>query len=212
MKRLTTDQKKKLSRFFKHPLFITLIGTLVASAVIPWIAGRANETAVVARARIELALETVNTSSSVNAILNRIKTEFESYEDDSLRATPDDYRKRRDELHHRIYALHSDLDDVAWWWPWRISYRARVLKLISSKEFESTQKEITRYNENVVATLRELKPAWAAYLSDDPSTQRPVELIMPSLKNNLDALQKQRDELVRKIAAILEGEQRNEKH
>jgi hypothetical protein len=140
-----------------------------------------------------------------------MKTEFESFEDDSLRAAPEEYRKRRDELHHRIYSLHSNLDDVAWWWLWKISYRAHVLELITAKEFESTQVEIAEYNKNVVKTLRTFKPAWTAYLSDDPATQRPVELIMPSFKRDLDVLQEQRDELVRKIATILEGGHHQEK-
>lgn len=134
MKPLSDSTKKKIAKFFKHPLFVALVGTLLASAFIPWIVGRSNKEAAFARARIDQSIEMMNASNSVNVILNKMKSVFENFENDSLSCPPDEYAKRRDELRHEIYALHQELNEVAWWWPWNILYRAQALQLIEDKD------------------------------------------------------------------------------
>src|SRR5438132_4916379 len=93
----------RVDRFFRHPLTLSIIGALLGSLLIPWVAGRANKQAVLAETRVKQAVEIMTMSNSVNVMLNKIATEFENFEHDSLStALPEDYRKRRDELRPRI--------------------------------------------------------------------------------------------------------------
>src|SRR5437588_12753899 len=108
MKPLSPSTKQNISGFLKHPLLITVIGTVVASAIIPGIVGRSNARAVRAKARIDQAIEVMNASNTVDMHLHKMKTAFEAFEKDALTASPEDYQKRRDELRTRIYSIHSD--------------------------------------------------------------------------------------------------------
>ena len=74
----------KVDRFFRHPLTLSIVGALLGSLLIPWVAGRANKQAVLAETRVKQAIEMMATSNSVNVMLNKLKTEFESFEKDSL--------------------------------------------------------------------------------------------------------------------------------
>src|SRR4030095_7082911 len=74
----------KVDRFFRHPLTLSIVGALLGSLLIPWVAGRANKQAVLAETRVKQAVEIMTTSNSVNVMLNKLKTEFESFEKDSL--------------------------------------------------------------------------------------------------------------------------------
>src|SRR5205823_7926315 len=89
----------RVDRFFRHPLTLSIIGAILGSLLIPWVAGRANKQAVLEETRVKQAVEIMTTANSVNVMLNKLNTEFESFEKDSLStASQDDYRKRRDEL------------------------------------------------------------------------------------------------------------------
>lgn len=175
----------------------------MASAVIPWIVGRSNQSALLAKARVDQALELIDTPSSVNVILNKMKAAFETFEKDSMRGIPDDYRKRRDELRQRIYALRNDLDGIAWWWAWSISYRSRVLKLISNDDFNRLTAMIHNYTDNLVQTSAVLDEPWRIYIPDDHPTP-PAKPIMDGLAKRLSDLQGQREELVRQMSAIFQ--------
>src|SRR4030095_17038037 len=106
----------KVDRFFRHPRTASFVGCLLGSLLIPWVAGRANKQAVLAETRVKQAIEIMTTSNSVNVMLNKLKTEFESFEKDSLSsASQEDYRKRRDELRQRIYSLYAEFNSIGWW-------------------------------------------------------------------------------------------------
>lgn len=205
MKPLSAKTKEKISQFFKHPLLITLLGTAVASWVIPGIVGRSNIEAARAKARIDQALEVMNASNSVNTHLHKIKTAFETFEKDSLSASPQDYQPRREELRKQIYSIHSDFDSIAWSWTWSVSYRARVLKLVSEKEFEELQVQAGKYDKNLTATSLEFDKAWHSYLPATTSAPKPAAgPIMPGIEKSLRDLQSERDEIVRKMAGVFQ--------
>ena len=114
-----STQVNKIDLFFRHPLTLSVIGALLGSMLIPWVAGRANKQAVLAETRVKQAIDIMATSNSVNVMLNKLKTGFESFEKDSLStASPEEYQKRREELRRQIYALYADFNSVGWWWTW----------------------------------------------------------------------------------------------
>src|ERR1043165_4725572 len=189
----------------KHPLFITLFSAFVASWVIPGIVGTSNVRAARAKARIDQALEVINTANSVDAHLHKMKTAFEAFEKDSLKASPEDYQKLREELRSRIYSVYSDFDGVAWSWVGTISYRALVLKLISPNEYETLKSLADKYAGNLVANCQEFDKPWSTYLLADASKPKPTTgAIMPGLDKPLRDLQSERDDLVRKMAEVFQ--------
>ena len=199
----------RVDRFFKHPLTLSIIGALLGSLLIPWVAGRANRQAVLAETRVKQAIEMMTTSNSVNVMLNRLKTEFESFEKDSLSTiSQEDYRKRRDELRQRIYPLYADFNSAGWWWTWNAYNQARILRLLGPKALEQMKADIMKYDSNLQQTVHLLDGPWHAYLSDDPQVellradQRKPE--MPVIDKPFGTLREQRDTIVQDMASLFQ--------
>ena len=197
-----------VDRFFRHPLTLSVIGALLGSVLIPWIAGRANKQAVLAETRVKQAIEMMATSNSVNVMLNKLKTEFESFEKDSLSiASQEDYRKRREELHQRIYTLYADFNSVGWWWAWNAYNQARILRLLGPKALEHLRADITKYNANLEQTVHLLDEPWHVYLSEDPQVllhaaeRKPI---MQEVDKPFGVLREQRDAIVQDMAALFQ--------
>src|SRR5215831_18348763 len=143
--------EEKIDSFFRHPLTLSVIGALLGSLLIPWVAGRANKKAVLEETRIKQAVEIMTMGNSVNTMLNKIATEFETFEGDSPSITPQqDYGKRRDELRQRIYTLYADFNSVAWWWTWNTYNQARILQLIPPTKIKQFYNYNLEYNDNLV--------------------------------------------------------------
>ena len=198
----------RADRFFRHPLTLSIVGALLGSLLIPWVAGRANKQAVLAETRVKQAIEIMTTSESVNVMLNKLKTEFESFEKDSLStASPEDYRKRRDELRQRIYPLYAEFNSVGWWWTWNAYNQARILRLIGPKALEQLKADIMKYDSNLKQTVHLLDEPWHAYLSDDPQVllgaaeRKPV---MQVVDKPFGALRQQRDTIVQDMASLFQ--------
>jgi hypothetical protein len=198
----------KVDRFLRHPLTLSIIGALLGSMLIPWVAGRANKQAVLAETRVKQAIEIMTTSESVNVMLNKLKTEFESFEKDSLStASPEDYRKRRDELRQRIYPLYAEFNSVGWWWTWNAYNQARILRLIRPTPLEQMKAHIMKYDSNLQQTVHLLDGPWHAYLSDDPQELLPAaerKPVMPVVDKPFGALRQQRDTIVQDMASLFQ--------
>jgi hypothetical protein len=198
----------RVDRFFRHPLTLSIVGALLGSLLIPWVAGRANKQAVLAETRVKQAIEIMATSESVNVLLNKLKTEFESFEKDSLStASPEDYRKRRDELRQRIYPLYAEFNSVGWWWTWNAYNQARILRLIGPRPLEQLKADIMKYDSNLQQTVHLLDEPWHAYLSDDPQELLPAaerKPVMPVVDKPFGALRLQRDTIVQDMASLFQ--------
>jgi hypothetical protein len=197
--------KNKIDLFCRHPLTLLLVGTLTGSVLIPWVAGRANKQAVLTEARVKESIDIMTTSNSVNAILNKIITALETFENYSAPESQQEYRRRREDLRHKIDALYADFDSIAWWWPWNAHNQAQVLRLIPPTKLGKFRGEITKYVENVIETLHTLDPAWKA-LPDDPRQAATGEHkpIMPTLGKRLGELRTQRDDIVQHMAGLFQ--------
>ena len=141
-------------------------------------------------------------------MLNKLKTEFESFEKDSLStASPEDYRKRRDELRQRIYPLYAEFNSVGWWWTWNAYNQARILRLIGPKALEQLKADIMKYDSNLQQTVHLLDEPWHAYLSDDPQELIPAaerKPVMPAVDKPFGALRQQRDTIVQDMASLFQ--------
>jgi hypothetical protein len=203
-----SEEPNKIDLFFRHPLTLSIIGALLGSLLIPWVAGRANKQAVLAETRVKQAVEIMTTSNSVNVMLNKLKTEFEAFEKDSLSiASPEDYRKRRDELRQRIYTLYADFNGVGWWWTWNAYNQARILRLIGPTTLEQFKADIMKYDSNLQQTVHLLEEPWHTYLSDDPqallrATER--KPVMPVVDKPFGTLREQRDTIVQDMASLFQ--------
>ena len=198
----------KVDRFFRHPLTLSIIGALLGSLLIPWVAGRANKQAVLAETRVKQAVEIMTTSNSVNVMLNKLKTEFESFEKDSLStASQEEYRKRRDELHQRIYSLYAEFNSVGWWWTWNAYNQARILRLLGPTALEQFKADIMKYDSNLKQTVHLLDEPWHKYLSDDPQVLLPAaerKPVMQVVDKPFGALRQQRDTIVQDMASLFQ--------
>jgi len=198
----------RVDRFLRHPLTLSIIGALLGSLLIPWVAGRANKQAVLAETRVKQAIDMMTTSNSVNVMLNKLKTEFESFEKDSLStASPEEYLKRRDELRERIYPLYADFNSVGWWWTWNAYNQARILRLIGPTALEQMKADIMKYDSNLQQTVHLLDGPWHAYLSDDPQELLPADQRkpeMPVIDKPFGALRQERDTIVQDMASLFQ--------
>jgi len=198
----------QIDSFFRHPLVLSIIGALLGSLLIPWVAGRANKQAVLAETRVKQAIDIMATSNSVNVMLNKVKTGFESFEKDSLStASPQEYQNRREELRRQIYALYADFNSVGWWWTWNTYNQARILRLISPTALEQMKSDIMKYDSNLQETVHLLDGPWHAYLSDDPQELLPADRrkpVMPAIDKPFGTLREQRDAIVQQMASLFQ--------
>ena len=203
-----STRANKIDSFFRHPLVLSIIGALLGSLLIPWVAGRANKQAVLAETRVKQAIDIMATSNSVNVMLNKVKTGFESFEKDSLSTTlPEEYQKRRDELRRQIYALYADFNSVGWWWTWNEYNQARILRLISPMALEQMKADIMKYDSNLQQTVHLLDGPWHEYLSDDSQEPLPADQrkpVMPDVDKPFGTLREQRDAIVQHMASLFQ--------
>jgi hypothetical protein len=192
--------KQKIDAVLRHPFFLAMVGTILGSALIPWIAGRAQKNATLKEQEIKQAIEVMVTSSSVNATLNRMKTAFESFEVHALPSSPSIYKERWKELEETTSKLYGDFDSMAWWWPWNIYYQARLLELVPKERLPEFERLILKYNENLVQTAQLMGKPWDAYLTGDPNPagKKPI---MEGLDKQLRSLQQERNDLTVKMAS-----------
>ena len=141
-------------------------------------------------------------------MLNRLKTEFESFEKDSLStASQEEYLKRRDELRQRIYPLYADFNSVGWWWTWNVYNQARILRLLGPTALEQMKADILKYDSNLQQTVHLLDEPWHAYLSDDPQELLPAaerKPVMQIVDKPFGVLRQQRDTIVQDMARLFQ--------
>jgi hypothetical protein len=192
--------------FLRHPLTLSLIGTLLGSLLIPWIVGRSSKQAALADTRVKEAIQVMATSNGVDATVNKIKTAFESFEKDALSVEQqDEFLRRREDLRKRVYELYSDFDSTGWWWARNIYDQAHILHLIPSARLDKMNEYMGQYNNNLVETAHTIDIPWQAYLGTDTITHGPgSKELMPSLDKRLRDLQHQRDEIAGNMAALFQ--------
>jgi hypothetical protein len=197
--------KNQIDRFCRHPLTLLLVGTLTGSALIPWVAGRANKQAALTEARVKEAIEIMTTSNSVNVMLNKMMTALETFEEYSAPESPEDNHRRREEHRQKIDALYADFESTAWWWPWNAYNQARILRLIPPTKLDKFKDETVKYTDNLVETVHALDPVWKARL-DDPQQAKTSDhkQMMSTAKKRLGELRTQRDDIVGHMAGIFQ--------
>lgn len=196
----------RLDPFLRHPLTLSLIGTLLGSLLIPWIVGRSSKQAALADTRVKQAIQVMATSNGVDTTINKIKTAFESFEKDALSVEQqDEFVRRREDLRKRVYELYSDFDSSGWWWARNIYDQAHILHLIPPARLDKMNEYMGQYNNNLVETAHTIDIPWQAYLGTDTITHGPgAKEIMPSLDKRLRNLQQQRDEIAGNMAALFQ--------
>ena len=196
----------RLDPFLRHPLTLSLTGTLLGSLLIPWIVGRSSKQAALADTRVKQAIQVMATSNGVDATINKIKTAFEGFEKDALSIEQqDEFLRRREDLRKRVYDLYSDFDSTAWWWPRNIYDQAHIFHLISPARLAKLNEYMGQYNTNLVETAHAIDIPWKAYLGTDAITHGPgAKEIMPSLDKRLRNLQQQRGEIAGNMAALFQ--------
>lgn len=196
----------RLDPFLRHPLTLSLIGTLLGSLLVPWIVGRSSKQAALADTRVKQAIQVMATSNGVDTTINKIKTAFESFEKDALSVEQqDEFVRRREDLRKRVYELYSDFDSSGWWWARNIYDQAHILHLIPPARLDKMNEYMGQYNNNLVETAHTIDIPWQAYLGTDTITHGPgAREIMPSLDKRLRNLQQQRDEIAGNMAALFQ--------
>ena len=196
----------RLDPFLRHPLTLSLIGTLLGSLLIPWIVGRSSKQAALADTRVKQAIQVMATSNGVDATINKIKTAFESFEKDALPVEQqDEFLRRREDLSKRVYELYSDFDSTGWWWARNIYDQAHILHLIPPARLDKMNENMGQYNNNLVETAHTIDIPWQAYLGTDTITHGPgAKEIMPSLDKRLRNFQQQRDQIAGNMAALFQ--------
>jgi hypothetical protein len=192
--------------FLRHPLTLSLTGTLLGSLLIPWIVGRSSKQAALADTRVKQAIQVMATSNGVDATINKIKTAFEGFEKDALSIEQQgEFLRRREDLRKRVYELYSDFDSTGWWWARNIYDQAHILRLISPAHLDKLNEYIGQYNNNLVETAHTIDIPWQAYLGTRAITHGAgSKEIMPSLDKRLRNLQQKRGEIAGNMATLFQ--------
>jgi len=184
---------------------VLVAGTILGSIVIPLLQKDIDRVQIDREQRLRLAVSMLNHNSSVNSALNILQSVLESYVKDvagkyegtELTAQVSRIRQRVDDCYDRFNA-------EAWWWSDDVRAEAITLGLLTDAESSVMQTEADRYRANLVASTKCLEnvglwslPSTTAGVSD--SMRRAVL----SNRDALEALRKQRTEILRRMCAPL---------
>ena len=129
------ERHASILRQLQQPLVTLILGTILGSALIPWIQSRSNLAKVRHDERIKLALSIIDQNGETNSKLVTLKTSLALFAKDHLNPA-DTVRlaKQQQEMRERYDLQYLAFDAQAWWWYWAVQMKAQLGALATPKE------------------------------------------------------------------------------
>src|SRR5438552_3737579 len=124
---------------------LLVLAAALSAVVVPWI----NNRRVREELRTEKRVEMARHNTEVNAKLNLVLTELESFYKDYPTPTDEDRRQLVKELN----GLYRDFDSVAWWWHEEMLAHARLSGLLTLDREPAARAAIEKYKGTLLASV-----------------------------------------------------------
>jgi hypothetical protein len=188
----------------RHPLVLLLVGFLLTSVAVPFIAGIIHQRQLYNEGRQAKAVQLIQLAHRLNAQINVMESAFVSFEVDINPYTDKTtYHAEQKELRKTISALRWEFDGSAWWSFWNISEESRINGWLNKSEQFEVEKAINALNKNFEETMVPIDRSWERYLSKPGPPEDPIYPASEA-ERELRRLQDERMGLVKSIVANFE--------
>jgi hypothetical protein len=212
--RILSDPPEKYVSLLKRvqqPLIMLLLGTVLGSALIPWIQSRSNMKRVRHQERIKLALEIIDQNRRTNSKLVGLRTALELFAKDhaSPQPTAKMATQQEDMLQH-YNAQYLSFNEQAWWWYWGVQMKAQLTTLATPEEAVKIQNLASLYNTKLQQCVADLDDSWEKLLRQkyDPRNwnSRTNQELLDRARLSLDKHNSERDQLALQMSEVFASE------
>lgn len=199
------EKRKPILKQVQQPLVTLLLGTLLGSALIPWIQSRSNAKRIRREERTKLALAIIDQNRETNSQLGALQTAVELFAKDH--ANPRSavvLAKQRDAAREDHNLQYLSFDRQAWWWFWSVQMKAQLSSLATPTEAKNIKNLANQYNDTLADCVQVLSGPWNSLLREDynPATWKSITEEAGSKRKEIDDCRIKRDDLALRMAMV----------
>jgi len=146
---------------------LMLAGAALSTLVIPRLTAVAARQRLLQEQRLAMQREIIRNGGLTDRQLNGILTRMEIFHKNNRRLKPArrELRAAQERLEEDVNRMYLALDDNAWWWHQSLYQEAVILNLSPAGPLDSLKRDMSRYQQNVIASVEVLNRMWDRCLS-----------------------------------------------
>lgn len=196
---------KTLLDFFRHPLILLIVGSVITSYLLPWILSEAAKNESNRKEKLVLAFKFLNKNSEVNKNFNSLLVALSLFHKYS---TPEYVHEEQKELRKNSKDLYQRFNTDAWSWHWNLYEEAKIWNLLPKSDDLYITKVLMRYTHNWRTVMNKLSNFWDACLNPNYRCRDPkVTNLMNETRQEYNISFAARDSVIRYIISKLDIEQ-----
>jgi len=185
--------------FFRHPLVLLIVGSVIGSFLIPRISEQTHKKKVLQDARLRKAVEIIDNNTRTVSQLNAMVTKLATFHDENIRLKPSPAKltERQDKLAESIASRYEEFEKTGWWWYRDLNDEAVILELVPATGSARLSKDVDAYAQNILQTVNALGDLRHACLAGDYNYKdERVTKIKNDVNKKLNDLFSERNNLV----------------
>jgi hypothetical protein len=192
------EKHRSALRHLQQPITTLLLGTLLGSALIPWVQARSNARQLRHEERIKLALFVIDQNRETISQLNALQTTAELFAKDHPHPTKlAEFVKDQKEAREKYDVQYLVFDRQAWSWTWSVLLKAQLASLAKNDEAKQIETEVRKYKANLQKCVQLIDDPWNALFRSAYEEQQwkitaqRTQAVRPELENchtNLDQI------------------------
>jgi hypothetical protein len=196
------ERRRSILKRIQQPLIMLLIGTLLGSALIPWVQSRSNTKRLRHDERVALSLGIIDRNKETNGQLHGLQTSIELFAKDHLHPkNAAAFAVQQEEARERFDLQYLAFDQTAWWWFWSVQMKSQLSSLATPQEAAKVKQLADSYTQNLDSTAKILTGPWNKVLRDE--SYKPISDPIPAeVHKRLDDLRHERDDLALQMAMV----------
>jgi len=195
------EQKERQSGVWAHPLTLLLLGTLLTSAIVPYLSTKITHNRILQEERIRTARKIFDDSELTEKQLNMIRTKLESFYKDASEE-PKRRRAEQEELRKEMNIAYAQFDAHSWYWCSSASFESGYLELDGSRRTK-IRELCSSYSKSLKGSISAIDPAWGQFVSGSVGRSEFNSALLTDLHKNLDTLASERAQLVGQLIVLV---------
>ena len=148
----------------KHPFFLLVVGSIIGSFLIPRISEETGKKRALQQARLQKAVEIVETNNKSVSQLNSLLTRAKTFDENNPRMQPsaDKLRELQEKLVEDMDNRWLEWEKTGWGWYRTLNDQAVILEIVPPTGSDKLREDVNRYGANMLSTTNAIKAFWHA--------------------------------------------------
>ncbi len=200
-----SDTKASVLKSLQQPLSVLLLGTILGSALIPYLNERSNRNKLRHEERIKIAFSIVEQSHETDRRLSNLMNYLVLFrKDHNNRSEPESALKKeqRDAL-KTFNEMYMSYTGQAWWWHWTVKSEASLSALATPSESKRVAELARDYSDALGQCTDAVSRLWDPFLKNryDPGDPQ-NDVLITQASESLTRARKRRNEVAVEMARI----------